>query len=302
MGSQYYINETNISIDLKKTEQKCLFITLSLNIALSIFEVAFFFVTYRSSILFDGIFSSIMSLTSLFALILTFFIKKKSFNYPFGKSIYDNVFAMFKNLLLAVVSVYFIIDSSISIRNACMNIFDETGTADWLYIIYICVACGTSIIITLVFYFFSRKINHQSIILKVEIKSSIFDFLISFFIGIALLVSAFTSNSILVRELVDKCLTILFIIIILPIVVKSFFQELLIICGYRVWRSEEQKLIEHLDMKEIIDIYIRRHNQQKIFMIKLNIDNVKNITKTKHAITNHIYKHYSKDSEIYFIL
>ncbi len=304
MINDYKYNEEKYNPKAKIIERNCLIITTILNINLAIIEIVFFFLTNSMSILFDGIFSSIMSLTSLFAIILTIFTTKNSFNYPFGRSVYDNVFALFKNLLVILVGLYFIVDSSITLYNLSNNIIQpEKFNNQKIYIAYISVACGMSLITLLIYFLFHKHLSYKSSILKSELLSTAVDFFISFSIGVALIVSTlFANNNLLIRDIVDKSLTIVLILIIIPPVIKSFVIEILNITGYRLFKDEEKELKIHLKFKEIDDVYIQRHNQQKIFMIKLKINSDTDILMIKSEILKHIYEHYSSDSKIYYLI
>lgn len=301
--SDYKYNEEKYNPNAKKIERNCLIITSILNISLAIVEIIFYFLTDSSSILFDGIFSCIMSLTSLSALLLTIIIKKNSFNFPFGKSIYDNIFALFKNLLLFVVSIYFIVDASMIINGLVKNTYTPEEFANMnIYIAYISVACGVSLITFIIYLIYNKILTFRSIVLKTELKATIMDFLISFVIGLALLVSNFKSNDTFIREMVDKCLTLVLVVLMLPTIIKSFIEELMNISGYRMYKDEEHELKIHLEEPTIVDIYIQRHNQQKIFMITLKVDEATDVIKIKQKITNHIFDHYSKDTLIYYLV
>ena len=303
MISDYKYNEEKYNPQAKKIERTCLIITTILNITLAFIEILFYFFTHSASILFDCIFSSIMSITSLFAFILTIFTSKNSFNYPFGKSIYDNMFALFKNLLVIVVSLYFIISSSITLYDLTNNIIQpEKFDNQNIYTAYLTSACGMSLIIFLVYFIFHKYLSYKSNILRSELWSTIIDFSISFSVGIALIISTlFANDNLLIRDIVDKSLTIALIVIIVPTVIKSFIIEILNITGYRLFKDEEKELKIHLKFNEVEDVYIQRHNQQKIFMIKLKINEKTDVLMIKDEISKHIYDHYSSDSKIYYL-
>lgn len=299
----YKYEEKKLSANFKKIESRALVINTILNLVLSIIEILFFVFTDSISILFDGVFSLSMTLTSAIALLLSFFINKNSFNYPLGRSIYDNIFSLFKSLLVIVISVFFLYDSISAIIDTCKyNVLDNDVNNKNIYIAYITTACFMSLIITLIYFIANKKIENKSILLNAEIKSSIIDFSISFFIGISLVISSFIANNQdKVRSIIDNSLIIILVSIMIPIIVKSFIVDLLIISGYRMFKDEEIELKNHLNDLNITDIYIKRHNEQKIFLITLKLTN-NDLDEIKKKISSHIYEHYSENTKIIFII
>lgn len=302
--NHYIFEEKNLMQDYQKIERKALIITITLNVILSIVEIVFFFLTDSTSVLFDGIFSMIMTVTTIIALVLGYFVSHKNFNYPFGKSVYNNIFTMFKSLLIfstCVVFLYMAINSIVDIT--VNNKLPEQLPNFEIYIAYVVVACVMSLVIYFVYYFYNKKIDNKSIILTVERKSCIVDFGISFSVGIALIIASLVgTNDIFIREIVDKSLTIAFVIVVSPPIVKLFIEQILNVAGCRMHKNEEIELKKHLNQPDIIDIYIQKHNEHNIFLIKLDITkNTKDIRKIKKSIDDHIYTHYSKNTEIIYI-
>lgn len=302
--SDYKYQEIKMNSDFLKVERICLFITIALNLALSVIEITFYFLTGSLSILFDGIFSSIMSLTTLLALWLGYFIAKRSFNYPFGKAVYDNIFSMFKALLIIGTGIGFLanaITDIIGLNNGTK--ISEALPSFEIYIAYIVVSCFVSIVIYSVYHFSNKKINSMSIILNVEKKSSLIDLGISLIVGIALLTSSLVANNdAYVRDMVDKSITVFFVILVLPPIFKIFIEQLLNVTGYRMYKDEEKELRNHLQKNFIDDVYIQRHNNEKIFMITINLSKLdENIQELKQQIDKHIYEHYSQDTKIFYV-
>lgn len=302
--TDYKYQETKMDSDFLKVERVCLLITIVLNLILSVIEITFYFLTGSLSILFDGIFSSIMSLTTLLALWLGYFIAKRSFNYPFGKAVYDNIFSMFKALLIIGTGIGFLanaITDIIGLTNGTK--ISEALPSFEIYVAYIVVSCVVSIIIFSVYHFSNKKINGMSIILNVEKKSSLIDLGISLIVGIALLTSSLVANNdAYVRDMVDKSITIFFVILVLPPIFKFFIEQLLNVTGYRMYKDEEKELRNHLQKEFIDDVYIQRHNSEKIFMITINLSKLdENIQELKKQIDKHIYEHYSLDTKIFYV-
>ncbi len=304
MGTNYKHHEKVTNYNTKLVERNTLIATCVLNIILSIAELTFYFLTSSTSILFDGIFSCFMTITSLVGLILTWIVQKKSYNYPFGKGVFDNIFSLFKHLLTITICIYFIVECSIMFYD--INVkhqFESFSSDNYLFIIYTSIASVMSLIIILIYYMAYTKTNKTSTILKAEIKSSFVDLSISLAIGISLIVSVFVSNNQTVIANIDKSIALSLVVLITPSTVIAFVRELLNISGKRFFKDEEQELKEHLKLKCISDIFIIRHNQQKIFMINIDITKVNtDLNKMKAKISNHIYQHYSKDTEIYYFI
>lgn len=303
--SNQYIYHDKISDKLyEKIERKALIINILLNFLLIISGITFYFLTKSSSILFDGVYSGIMTLTSGLALFVTFASKKKSNTFPFGKCIFEDIFSLFKNLLVLLVSAFFAYDAITSIIDITSNKIEPTVIPNILiYSIYISIVCSISIIIISIYYFMNKKIGGKSIIIKAEIKSSIIDFLISFSIGVALLISSFVAgDSNRTREIIDRSITIVLITSIIPFIIKSLFFDLCNISGKRLYRKEEKELIKHLDVKQIDDIYIKKHNKQRIIFIYIQDQKGINLSKIKNKTNSHIFDHYPDETNIFYIL
>lgn len=304
MSSNYLYSDINCSKKHKKIEQRALIINIILSIALIVTGIVFFFFTSSSSILFDGVYSAAMTTTSIIALVLTNFTCKKSKHFPFGLSIFDNVFSLFKNMLVIIISILFAYEAINDLIKIGNNTFIPQDLPDInVYVIYISIVCSISIVIISIYFFMNKKIEGGSVILKAEIKSSIIDFLISFSIGIALLISTLVANNDnIIREIIDKSITITLITVITPFVFKEFIIELLTICGKRLNKKEEEELRKHLDKKSIKNIFIKKHNNHKIIYIFLDISLVKNVNKEINNIKLHLNEHYDKGTDFYFII
>ncbi|MGL4951209.1 MAG: hypothetical protein ACRC4M_05280, partial [Mycoplasma sp.] len=112
-----------------------------------------------------------------------------------------------------------------------------------------------------------------------------------------------SADDAMVREITDKSITLAFILVIAPDIFKSLYNQILIIAGCRLYKDEESELKTHLKEKSIIDIYIRRYNHEKIFMITIDTDLVnKPIKEIQKKISKHVLKHYSKDTKIVYVI
>ena len=176
MGNDYKHSEINLNQNTKLIERNTLIATCVLNIILSAIEITFFFLTKSTSILFDGIFSCFMTLTSVVALVLTYIVQKKSFNYPLGKGVFDNIFSLFKNLLTIIICGYFIVSASVQLYNINAHGFiDDLSTNNMLFIAYTITASLMSVVIIAVYAFSYYKVHKTSSILGAEIKASLLD-------------------------------------------------------------------------------------------------------------------------------
>lgn len=297
MSKEYIFSNSFDNSLYEKIERKALIINISLNLLLIISGIIFYFITKSSSILFDGVYSGIMTITSGLALMITYVSKKKSDMFPFGKNIFEDIFSLFKNLMVLIVAIFFSYDAISSLVDISTNKLQPSIIQDVvIYSIYISIVCSISIVIISIYFFMNKKIEGKSVILKAEIKSSIIDFLISFSIGLALFISSLIpGNTDIIREIIDRCITIVLIISIIPFVIKGIIYDLFNISGKRLYKDEENKLKEHLSLAEINDIYIRRHNKQVIIFIYVHREvNFK-------EINEHIYEHYSRETNIYYI-
>ncbi|MGL4952124.1 MAG: cation transporter [Mycoplasma sp.] len=294
-----------LQLNYKKNENKCLLITIILNFTLLIIEFVFYFLTKSSSILFDASYSLIMTTTVVFAYALNNILEKKNLNYPLGQSIYENIFTLLKSVLIIAMMTLFAYGSiSTLVKISSGKMIIEQLPSYEIYLAYVITSCFFSTVIFLVFFFYNKKMEKKSIIINIEMKSCVLDFGISFSVGLALLVTSITSgDDIMIREIIDKSVTLLFIVIVSPEVFKTLFSQVLIIAGHRVFKVEENELKNHLKEKCIIDIYIRRFNSEKIFMIKVDSDLIEVPIKVIQAkISEHIFKHYSSDTKIVYIL
>lgn len=305
-------HEYNVSMNQKKKrskavlEQNSIIYGLITNALLSITGIVYFFLTNSVSILFDSLYSGVMTVASVFAIVITaVFSNKKHKNYPLGASSYENLFTLFKTILVLAGSAVFFVEAILSLVN--QETLEQLGQNPEYMISYIVIVILLSAVACFVFWYVNKFKNCKSEILRIELKSAFIDLFISVSVGVAMVVAAIGihgNNAGLIMNIIDKSMVLVVIVLFTPTSLKILWEQIKILAGKRLLLKEEQHYKKVINNKIVDDIYIKLIGKNRIVFITIDIDKTtkqthKSIHDIKAILKNQLNLN---DDEIYIIV
>ena len=197
-----------------------------INVCLSIVGLVFYLLTKSMSIFLDMIIASISIVSSMIAILVSKHIHRKYHCKP-NRFTAENYFLIFRSLFMLVIILYSLIDGIISIISFTNGTFETEFNASNLELGLFCfLMCGGCLLILIIFMYYYRKVNKQSDMILIEIKSAVFDTLVTFF-GISSL-WIFGNISFLnpIKEIGDSITVIMLSMVYIFIPLKEIFLQL----------------------------------------------------------------------------
>ena len=167
-----------------------LIVGVVINFVQGIGGVVFYFITDSMSIFLDAIISVILCFTSVGSILLSRYVNKKNNDdFPFGRKAIENLFLLFRSVLMLATIVLTIVDGTKVIVAFAKGIITSDFNADnWTLIIYCLFMSGLCVVLMLVYNYCYKKSQPKSEIVRIEIKASLYDGLVTFFAISSLLI------------------------------------------------------------------------------------------------------------------
>jgi divalent metal cation (Fe/Co/Zn/Cd) transporter len=295
----------------REIERKALKVGLLVNIVITIAGVWIFSVTHIQALFLDFFFSFINFASSIMAVVISNVSSKKTKTYPDGLYFLEPLYAILKSLLTITILIISVITTSIRAYHYFIN-----GTGDamnlgpvlpyTLIMVILCIGLG----------FFNKaqnkKIGNISTILTAESRSNFIDGLLSFGIGVAVILLYFVDVDGKLGFLHftgDFFITTILVIITLKQPVIVLLNSFIEISGGALSNTIIKNHINEIIVKHTKDIVqIKNNDIHKIGMhIKirislqneLNQDAVRNLVEARQKIVKELKETYSS-LDLYF--
>lgn len=237
---------------LERVERSALTFAVFLSFFSGAGGILAFFLTGSSALLLDGVFSSVNFGAAIFAMVVSRRSgKKASLRSPFGNASMENVFLLFRSLLLVSYLGFTFIGSSAAIISgtsqqitASVSLFGLEVETNLFMMIYSSLMIAISTLIILNNRKLNKMVQNKSAILKLETKSAIIDGLVSLAAAVAVIVSRLVDIE-FIQKNADNIMVILLILVLVIQPAKQFATEVQRLSGVRVDHEIENKVKFH---------------------------------------------------------
>ncbi len=290
-------------------EFSALIIGLILNFVSTFVGFIFFIQTHSNAILLDAVISLILFLTTIISMIVSNTVnKKESKKYPLGRYAIENMFLLFRSLMMIGTVMFSIVDSFFEIFNFFIDdtevLYDATNIQLIVYGILMTSLCFA---ITIVYYIFSKKKEGGSEILRLEFKASIYDGLVSFCAISCLLIFANVEILKPIAPIADSILVIILSILYTFAPSKEMIGQVKVLIDQRRDEEEEKGLLEYLKNTyqdyNFNDLYYSNSGNTVSIYVTLDPKEdrlLSEIMGTRDQIYEYLYSEYP-DSKIYLL-
>lgn len=242
-------------------ERKALVIGLIINAFSALVGVVFFFWSRAQAIFLDAFISFILFASTLISLFVSNSIHKEAdSSYPLGRWAIENLFMIFRSILMLFIIIFSLLNSvSTIVSVATSSPINEINISLVNMSIYAILMVGSCFLISIVYYIYNSKIEGGSEIIKLEIKASLYDGLVSLFATSSLLL--FTSIDFLnpLKDYIDSIVTIILSIIYSISPIKEIAYQIKVLTDKRRESEEEQMILNKLNKQfpdfKYYDIY-----------------------------------------------
>lgn len=242
-------------------ERKALIIGIFINIFSAICGIVFFVITNSKSLLLDGLISTILVISTIFSLYISKKLEnKESHRYPLGNWPIENLFLLFRSILM-ILTILLSLVSAIAtiILYIINNEIVEVDASLLPMLIYGILMVGSCLLITITYSYFNKKIKNGSEIIKIEIKSSIYDGLVTLFTVSGLLLFNNLSSIEWLSKTGDSIIVIILSIIYIISPIKEIYNQTKVLTDKRRDEMAEMKIYDSLSSKfpqfTIFDVY-----------------------------------------------
>lgn len=211
----------------QRVERKALLIGFVVNVIMGIAGWYMFLQTDIDALFLDGNFSLISASGCLAAIVISRYSVTATRAFPNGMLFLEPLYASLKGLfslgmiIIAGVSAVFKLYEFIFLGKGTIL---ETGSL-FYYAVFMTVLC---FMLSGIFHFFNKKLDGQSTILTVESKASFIDGVISFGLGLAILLISLLpkeGNTLFVYYTADALITVVLIVLTIHTPIEAFKQS-----------------------------------------------------------------------------
>ena len=219
-----------------------------MNVIQGITGTVFYIITGSMSIFLDAAVSVILSFTSAGSIFISRYVnKKKSSKYPFGRKAIENMFLFFRAFLMLAMILYTIIDGAGVIIDFARGINSSKFVPNNIVlIIYGILMCGTCLILMGVYAYCYKMSEPKSEIVRIEIKASLYDGLVTFFAISSLLLFTNVGFFEPIEEIGDSITVILISVGYMSTPIKELINQFKILTDKRRSQKLEHKIIDKL--------------------------------------------------------
>ena len=235
-------------------EFRALIIGVIINLISAIVGFIFFYLTTSMSILLDGLISAILCGSTIVSIFVSNYVNKNdSKKYPFGRYAIENVFLLFRAIMMLGTIIFTILDGALTILDFINNqTIDNFNASNWQLIVYGLSMCGLCLLITLVYSILNKKSQVKSEIIRIEIKASLYDGLVTLVAISSLLLFSNIEFLSGIKEIGDSITVIILSIIYLYSPLKELIGQIKILIDRRRFVETEKELINNLQHKFLI--------------------------------------------------
>lgn len=242
-------------------EQKALYWGVAINVFSALLGLVFFFITKSQTMFLDAFISLILCVSTIISLVIARVVSKKdSEKFPLGRYAIENLFLIFRAILMLGIIAYTLIEGIVTI----VHFYDGTLVSDvninFTYmIIYAVLMVGSCVAINVIYSYYNRKLEVPSEIIKIEITSSIFDGLVTLFAASSLLIFTYVPALSHISEIGDSIVVIILSIGYLILPIKEIVKQIRILTDKRENQDIESEIRKFLNDEysnfKIYDVY-----------------------------------------------
>lgn len=289
-------------------EMKALVCGIVLNLLSTIAGFIFFGLTLSMSIFLDALISGILCCSTVASVFVSNAVNKKKTNkYPLGRYAIENIFLLFRSIMMLGTIIFTIFDGAQNIaffiRGEKLNVVNM----DNIYLISYCaLMVFFCLLITISYSFFNKKAKSE--IIKIEIKASIYDGLVTLFAISSLLIFANVEGLKFMAPIGDSITVIILSVFYTYSPVKELIHQISILTDRRRFPNKEKKMLKNLSVLypeyKYVDIYYSfSGNTHSIYisLYPLNDKTSVEITDDFDLMRSQLHKKYP-NSIIYLLL
>ena len=255
----------------KQVERQSLIVSSIVNGIMAIAGILVFILTNLQSLFLDAFFSFLAFLSNLMAIIFSKISKKKNSSYPTGMYFLEPLYGIFKSLLVFVLLIYSLVETSITAYN-----YFVLGQGEIIKVNSVLIYSIIMVIMSFVLGIFNKKqnekINNTSTMLTAEYKSNFVDGIISGGVGLLIMLLLFINiNGKLgfLHYTGDFFITLILVAISLKEPINVFKMSLREISGATIKDKEIKKTVRKIVSKIIKDEDL--DNKFEIYKIGMHI-------------------------------
>jgi divalent metal cation (Fe/Co/Zn/Cd) transporter len=235
----------------KNYEFRALIIGVIINLISAIVGFIFFYLTTSMSILLDGLISAILCGSTMVSIFVSNYVNKNdSKKYPFGRYAIENIFLLFRAIMMLGTIIFTILDGALTILDFINNkTIDNFNASNWQLIVYGLSMCGLCLLITVVYSILNKKSQVKSEIIRIEIKASLYDGLVTLIAISSLLLFSNIEFLSSIKEIGDSITVIILSIIYLYSPLKELIGQIKILVDRRRFIETEKELTNGLQNK-----------------------------------------------------
>lgn len=294
-------------------EQKALFLGVVINLYSAIVGFVFFYISKSTSLFLDGMISAILCLSTIISIFISYFIHKEdSKKYPLGSYAIENMFLLFRALLMLATIVFTIVDGGITISNFINGeTIKQVNTDALILILYMGLMTSSCFAITIIYSYFLKKLkqnNEDSKIVSLEIKASIYDGLVTVFAVSSLLIFSNVSFLESIKPIGDAITVIILSVVYLVTPIKEIIRQIKVLTDKRRDQDKEKELMNKLkkEFKEFnyYDLYYSYSGDIcsiYVCLMPKSDMNVDTINKKFNYISSYLYEEIPS-SKVFLIL
>ena len=242
-------------------EKKALIWGVGINAFSAVLGFVFYGLTKSQSLLLDSLVSFILVLSTVISLFVTNNAHKdESEEFPLGRWAIENLFLVFRAILMLLIIVYTITEAAITMTHFFQGtLVDDVNISIVSMVTYAALMVGSCIFINIIYSYYNKKSDKPSPIITIEIKASIYDGLVTLGATTGLLLFYHVPFFAPVKEIGDAIVVTILSLIYTVTPVKEIIHQMRILSDKRQYQTKEAKIKEvitsHYDSYMIEDIY-----------------------------------------------
>lgn len=242
-------------------EQKALYRGVAINVFSALLGLVFFFITKSQTMFLDAFISLILCVSTIISLVVARVVNKKdSEKFPLGRYAIENLFLIFRAILMLGIIAYTLIEGIVTIVQFYEGTLVSDVNINYTYMLIYCVLMvGSCVAINVVYSYYNRKLEVPSEIIKIEITSSIFDGLVTLFATTSLLIFTYLPALNSIAPIGDSIVVIILSVGYLVLPIKEIVKQIRILTDKRENQDIEAEIRKFLNDEysnfKIYDVY-----------------------------------------------
>lgn len=223
---------------IAKIENKAILINAPFIFIMAISGLIFGYLSNSSSIVLDGLFSTILLLTLIFAAYIKHLSKQPiSYLYPYSKWKLDSIYILFKVLILLGILLYTLFDACFVLFEYVFNgVTPESVNGFWITI-YSIIKLSAAVPSYLIYKKYREQTSNRSEFLKIEQKSVLIDAAIT----LSILIGFYTIGQIeMFAEITDAIILLVLALFLIKEMISELILIINILLGKRIQVEKEE--------------------------------------------------------------